>query len=96
MKFKIDDRVRVVDITETDLYEAMLNEIGTIREVSEIHGHLGIEFDKNVGGHTLESYGYSCRHGHGYYVQLVAAERVLKLEGRPVYNAPGINVHEVI
>ena len=62
-KFKVGDRVvgvcKAFDWDVKDL-------TGTVRSINSTS--IGVEFDKNIGGHDGFSYGMSCKDGHGVYV----------------------------
>jgi len=56
-KFKIGDRVKGIG-AQSKCY----GKLGTIRQIG---GSVGVEFDENVDGHTLDG---CCKNGHGWWV----------------------------
>ena len=56
-KFKIDDRVKCIGIPARGY-----GKVGTVRQIG---GSVGVEFDENVDGHTLDG---CCKDGHGWWV----------------------------
>ena len=62
-KFKVGDRVvGVCKAFDWDIKDVA----GTVRSID--CESIGVEFDKNIGGHDGFSYGMSCKDGHGVYV----------------------------
>ena len=62
-KFKVGDRVYG---TRKVLGWDIKDVAGTVRSID--CASIGVEFDKNIGGHDGFSYGMSCKDGHGVYV----------------------------
>lgn len=64
-KFKIGDRVKCIGITIKGY-----GKLGTVRKIG---GSVGVEFDENVDGHTLDG---CCKDGHGWWIGSPSLELV--------------------
>ena len=72
-KFKIGDRVKCIGIAFK-----CYGKLGTIRQIG---GSVGVEFDENVDGHTLDG---CCEDGHGWWVGSPGLELVTETKEETV------------
>lgn len=71
--FNIGDRVVMVDRDRSDKIRLLVNgSVGTVRKfAASSRGDVGVEWDDNIGGHTL---GGNVRDGHGWWVYAESLE----------------------
>ncbi len=70
-KFKVGDRVKCID--SVGFNERVKDSHGTVRDVNPDGDWVEVEFDDNIGGHTLDG---KCKDGHGW----VCPSKKLKVE----------------
>lgn len=63
-ELKVGNRVRCIYVMDTEK-SCMLNKVGTIKEIDTDDNTVGMVFDDNVGGHTLEG---KCKDGYGWWM----------------------------
>ena len=60
-KFKVEDRVKCIK----EYWLVPVGAMGTIRRITTTYPRYGVEWDINVGGHTLND---KCKDGHGLWM----------------------------
>ena len=64
----IEDLIGTRWVCENETYKYDVGDICTIRTVK--HNEIGCEFDRDIGGHSLNSAGEGrlCKSGHGWWI----------------------------
>ena len=63
-KFKVGDRVRCVRVSKYDKQE-LLNEVDTIKVIDGFDNSIGVAFDADINGHSLDG---RCKNYHGWWL----------------------------
>ena len=75
--FEIGDKVRVTHILATHSGEVTCEDTGTVYNVDGCSsGNIGVEFERNVGGHNLYGAEQHCKNGHGWYINKSKLEKI--------------------